>query len=474
MSKLIYFQFSFLLIFLITGCDSEKTEKIESGPGLESSIVTCETIKSATGFHVTVDGSSDGDGSLDFPWDLDTAFRHPSVVKPGDMIWVHGGIYRGTYVVKLDGEPDNPIIVSAWPGDRVTIDSEGSETTVLQLYHKWYVIRGFELTNSNTDRRESRATGIWAGADYVSLQNLIVHEVGTGISGGQLDNDIQQGTNIELYGCVFYNNGSIGVDRAHGHHIYLTNKYGKMRVVDNLIFSSYGSGVHAYSETDRNYVQGFEFTGNVWFLNGAPGGKLVDGCLIGHNENHPVGDILLKENYGWALDLNGRDVRMGWSAPKNNDAVLEDNYFVGLTVFLDDWSSVVLKGNEFIGSLEGLSSDDYPDNSYVSENPVENKFFIRSNRYEPGRAHIIVYNWEDLDEVKIDPQNIMPSGTSYILRNAEDYYGTPVLQGVYQGGELTIPMSGLNSVIPLGEPNIIPEKTGRQFNVFILEADICI
>ena len=433
---------------------------------------TCADLDLTAGFHVTVTGTPEGDGSFDNPWDLDTALRHPAAVLPGDTIWVHEGTYRGAWVAKLDGEEGNPVIVSAWPGDRVTLDSEGSSDPVLQIYHQWAVFRGLELTNSDTDRRNARGTGIWAGGDHISLQNLVVHEVGSGISGGQLDDDVQQGNFVELSGCLFYNNGWLGTDRGHGHHIYLTNRDSKMMLVDNLIFSAYGSGVHAYSDTDRNYVQGFDFIGNVWFLNGAPGQKLVDGCLVGHNGTYGVDAIVLRDNFGWALDLAGRDVRMGWSAPHNGSAELTGNYLVGQTIFQDEWDHVTLTDNTFIGSLSGVESDDYPDNTYMGV-PTLNHVVVRPNRYEPGRAHIIVYNWEMLSEVSVSLSDVITAGTPFEVRNAQDFYGPPVVTGTYDGGTIVLPMENLTEVTPLGETNDIPEKTGIEFNTFVLIADLC-
>lgn len=33
-------------------------------------------------------GISQGDGTFDNPWDLQTAMSHPACVKPGDTIWL--------------------------------------------------------------------------------------------------------------------------------------------------------------------------------------------------------------------------------------------------------------------------------------------------------------------------------------------------------------------------------------------------
>ncbi len=464
-----------VLLLFLAGCSSSAKGTGYPVPDVDIRlpVVTCADLDTSTGYHVTVDGTSAGDGSLENPWDLDTALRHPGVVLPGDTIWVHGGTYRGAWVAKLDGAEGQPVIVSAWPGDRVTLDNVGEDDPVLQIYHSWSVFRGLELTNSSPDRRSARPTGIWAGGDHISLQNLIVHDVGVGISGGQLTDDVQEGTFVELHGCLFYNNGWLDTDRGHGHHVYLTNRDSRMLLEENMFFSAYGFGIHEYSETDRNWVQGFDYIGNVWFLNGAPGKKLVDGCLVGHNGSHPVDAITLRENMGWAPNHSDRDTRLGWSAPENGSVSLEDNYLVGSTIFLDEWDSITMEGNTFIGAVEGVDPADHPDNTYSEGDPTENVVFIRPNRYEPGRAHIVVYNWEDLDSVNVDLSGVLEPGAPYIIRDAQNFFGGPIANGVYDGAEVTLMMNLLMPVTPVGEPDDIAWSTGNAFNVFVLISDPC-
>lgn len=436
---------------------------------------TCEN-QDATGFHATVDGTAGGDGSLQAPWDLATALDRPPGMGPGDTLWIHGGRYVGTFVVKQEGLPGAPVTMRAWPGDRVTLDSAGDpDQPVVQIYHEWMVIRDLEVTNSDPDRRIERPTGIYVGGDHVVLANLWIHDVGTGISGGRLTgDDTQEGTDILLYGSILYNNGWLGTDRGHGHHTYFTNRDSVIRLEDNVLFYAYGFGVHNYSYSDSNYVRNNEIVGNVWFLNGVPGGKLYDNCMVGHDGSLTMSNVLLQENLGWAPTLGERDVRLGWDTP-NENADLVDNYLVGQTIFQDQWSDIALRGNTFIGAVDGVDPVDYPDNTYLDAAPTQNHVVVRPNRFEPGRAHVIVYNWEDLDEVEVDLGALVPAGVELEIRNGQAPLAPAVVSGTHDGGPVTLPMTGLEPALPIGDADAIPadQRTGRAFNVFVVRAAVC-
>src|SRR5437016_11122256 len=57
----------------------------------------------ATDFYVSPNGSANGNGSINSPWDLQTALLQPAAVRPGDVIWMRGGTYAGNYYSGLNG-----------------------------------------------------------------------------------------------------------------------------------------------------------------------------------------------------------------------------------------------------------------------------------------------------------------------------------------------------------------------------------
>ena len=73
-------------------------------------------------FYVAPDGTPSGDGSINKPWNLQTALSQPAAVKPGDVIWVRGGTYVGNFQSSLSGTANSPIVVREFSGERATLD----------------------------------------------------------------------------------------------------------------------------------------------------------------------------------------------------------------------------------------------------------------------------------------------------------------------------------------------------------------
>ena len=426
----------------------------------------------AAEFFASPDGSSSGDGSIAKPWDLNTALGHPASVQPGDTIWLRGGTYTGSFTSSLLGSSGSPITVRNYEHEAVRIDGGvGNSNAILTINGGWAYYWGFEVMSSNPVRTDTGAGEVLSGVGInvyrpnIKLINLIVHDTAQGIGfwGKVLDS--------EIYGSLIYNNGWNADDRPHGHGIYTQNDdSSRPKIIrDNIIFNGYSFGIHAYTEGGK--LNGFELIGNTWFGTGAASsgtGGHKDDCLIGGSQ--PAEAIVLRDNMGWAQSQGGRNVRLGWSkSAANVDVSLFNNYFWGALIFNTPWQSIVMTGNT-LSSVSGVDANAYPNNTYLNAAPTKNKVFVRRNIYEPDRAHIIVYNWESADTVNVDVSSILTKGAAYEVRNAQNYFSSPVLSGVYNGEALSLPMDGLLPAQPIGDPGAIApsEYTGKQFNVFVL------
>jgi len=69
------------------------------------------------------------------------------------------------------------------------------------------------------------------------------------------------------------------------------------------------------------------------------------------------------------------------------------------------------------------------------------------NKHERGRAHVAVFNWDGLERVEVDLSQALMKGQRFAVYNCLDIAGTigaatPILEAVYGGGEVSLPMRG--------------------------------
>ena len=474
-----------------------------------------ETKKPRSGFFVSASDTLKGEGTLRRPWSLAKALSHPAAIKPGDTIWLAAGRYRGEFTSRLQGTREMPVVLRALPGARATIDG------LLIVRGDNAVYRDFEVTNSNPVRSTStpgsdpadykRRAGIDVHGSDTKFINLVVHDAGGGFGVWS------QAIGVEVYGCLVYYNGWQGPERGHGHGIYGQNQLGTKRLVDNVIFAQFGNGINIYG-SDQAFLSGFELDGNIAFDNGvlSQEGFAIDMFVGGAT---PARRIVARNNATYRSD-GLLTARFGYDpAVLNEDLRLTDNYFVGQTG-LSNWSTVIARGNSFTGA-QNLLEIQMPDSARVSlydwegsrfipdlrrkalnsnmpivvvENdsgrgydfaewarttgndrlgttaakPSGTHVIVRPNRYETGRAHIAVYNWDAARSVNVDLAGVLAKGDRYELRSVYDFYGDPVARGKYDGRSIRIRMELIKPVAPVGRR--APDISGRagEFGAFVV------
>ena len=100
--------------------------------------------------------------------------------------------------------------------------------------------------------------------------------------------------------------------------------------------------------------------------------------------------------------------------------------------------------------------------------PTGARVSVRPNAYDANRAHIIINNFAGSSTVAVDLSSVLTSGDSFEIRNAQDYFGTPIVSGTYAGGSITIPMAGLTVARPVGWTGAMIPSSAPAFGAFIL------
>lgn len=483
-------------------------------------------------FYVSTSGGAANNGTINSPWDLKTAFNHPAVVKPGDTIYLRGGTYRLPtsqlgFTSKLTGTPENPIKVVSYPGEWAVIDGNLSSSSFKNVSiitvtgsFTWY--SDFEITNSERGSRitavsgsnisETRGSGIDDQGLGTKLINLIIHDTGQGIS------SFSSGRESEYYGNVVYNNGREAPDRLHGHGAYVQNNSPFKKFEDNLFFNGFGSNSQMYGSSEA-FCRNITWIGNVMF-NGSMvwSGPSIENLLVRenhfYNQHFKVGyevnpqntDADIQYNHFMSGALIGEMTRnvtfknnsVWYNA---NDPLLDvhTKEFWDINKFTFANNTYYKGGRNMSGGQfrfwyrkqmrefafnkiaepqrysvtkkswqEDLQLD--ANSTYIDSAPTGTKIFLRPNKYDSRRAHIIVYNWNQSPEVSVDVSSILRAGDSYQVRNVQNYF-KDITTGTYSGGQLKISMIGRTQAIPVGYdqlPTWYHKNTFPTFGVFVL------
>lgn len=449
------------------------------------------------------------------PYDLATALSG-QVGQPGDIFWLRSGNYAMGHIdTKIQGAPGQPITFQQTPGEWARID--GSVT----FYEStgYVILRDLEFYSSDTNR-VSAQTGVGFNptdikiipgiASYVpnmSFINLVVHDEtrhGLYISEASVSNLV--------YGCLVYNNGWASPDNAEGHSLYVQGDRGAREITDNVAFNASGVNFQIYENATNTRLMGITLDGNVAFNAGAlQAVRTYRDWIVGVDAPGTSADkIILKNNMGYYPPGSPafNQVQIGRDGVNGSVALLNNYFPQGLV--MNNWTIAAVTGNVFVGQGTNytvtlnqtqvplatawnvnsysrlpaagdflVNSNEYGFSEWQSATGYDQnssdlvldlngtKVFVRPNRYETGRANIVVYNWDNLSQVSVDASSAMVPGAAYEVRNAEDFFAPPVLSGVYDGLPLVLPMTGLTVAVPNG-PLLTPAPTGPTFNVFIL------
>lgn len=415
-------------------------------------------------FYASPTGTSGGDGSIDDPWDIETALADNTniananyVVKPGDTIWLRGG----TYTV------DDNIIQSYIQGSIgkfVTVRQYSGERAILQdiaLFANapWADYRDFEMAGTDTNRISAQMVSVPTditirypftfSTSNIRAVNLILHDfIGLGIS------NFSASSNSEMYGNIVYYNGYLSNTR-HGPGIYSQNTTGLKDITDNIVFSNFTVGLEIQGTTAA-YINNYNMAGNTLFNNGQ-----IPGYTTFHNFYLAAGggshNVNFTDNYVYsALSTTTGANTIGDNAESPYDAYdlrFTNNYIADFPL-LYNWQNLTFTGNTVAkaatnnvfklstpstvpsyawnnntyytttgdgfqfadqGQVNGTSlafsawqsATGFDANSIMtSANPTQNSIFVRANKFEQGRANITVYNWVLDDSVNADISNV--------------------------------------------------------------------
>ncbi len=378
-----------------------------------------------SGYHVfpaenpKTPGTPSGDGSLEHPWDLQTALNSKKL-KGGDVIWLHAGVYNGRFSSSINGETYKKIIVAARPYERVVLNGNinSKQSAVLNIRSSNVVFRDFEISPYQLKTRNEDHPDFvkFAGIDHLSgtnceFINLSIHgNNGLGIGSWNTTG----GTKI--INCLIYDNGFIRRNgRGAGEGIYVQNSSEtETRLIGgNIIFANYYKGIEVWSasrDANREWVKNILVIDNVLFNNGLPAKNPVDNIIVGTDDRNGVNiaknikieNNILYHNTDFQTNQANGDapcLTLGFhiNAPIENVSV-KNNILLGRNNVLRILyaKSLMFNNNKVYGGYLHIGADNLDKKYFNYWQLVENKYFTKNGTpfYVPKRNKLGFKDWQ--------------------------------------------------------------------------------
>lgn len=435
--------------------------------------------------YVSPEGEPDAAGSVDDPLDFETVVRNDELA-PGTLVLLREGRYNGNVLTPAgnalaqQGTADAPIIYAPYADERAIIEGDP------EIMGKYVYLIGLENTGDYT-LGEGTAGGIeHKSEEGGKLINCVIHDLPNVCSGV---GDWSTGPGHELYGLLIY---GIAPDEAdpHGHAIYTQNEavYGD-KVIEQCIFHTLGrcslqayfSGNNGRTLSSYRVRDCFSFEPNLYFFIGCGGGGSTDDCTVERNYifgevrfglyDNAVTNMTIQDNHFLDYTTMVKRAATNITFKRNTIVNLSSSAYARVRIFegpdgapqfstwdwddqyyyLNKWDYVDFLYDIWPGQTQRLTYSEWrstcggiDEHSTImgTQVPEQNEIAVLVNKYNPRRANILVLNWLGYNTVEVDVSSVLSEGDYYRLRDVEDYFGEPVLQGIYDGNPLEIEMSG--------------------------------
>ena len=427
------------------------------------------------GFFVAPAGEAGTEGTTDAPWSLHYALSGADGrVVPGTTLYLRGGTYPGHYKSQLTGTQEARITVRAYPGEQPRIDcgqDNPESNSALEVLGSWTDYIGLELTDSRTSRTDTGAPSTPDGILPLSgaADNRFIYCLMHDLSGQAIGSYLGDYSG-DYYGNVCWYNGLNSLD----HNIYTQNEGKYKTYIGNVIAFAANHGFHAYG-SENSRLDKFLVTDNVSIENGLLRESAARNFLVGGGDI--AEGLVFTGNHGFYSVNDGTCADLGYIyGLGTSSAHVLNNHFIGgfVTLNMPGHENCHFTGNELYPAtadrLQNFDPAEFPENTYHESRPTGlHTYVIPIDRFQPGRALIVVYNWDEESECEVDLAGLLEEGAPFEVRSTEDFLGSPVLpETEYDGSPLRLPLAAGSVQAPTYANHTKPNSTLPVFGCFVV------
>ncbi len=409
-----------------------------------------------------------GSGTLNNPWDLQTALNKKSVVTSGKTLCLRGGVYYGIFTSSIEGTATNPTTVRSFPGEWAVIDDNLVDT----LSENMTATTGFTRCKFSSGKKWPNGTHVIVDNEVMQVNNdtvtypdaltclrartgttAVAHSIGAPVRPGEVNIFIVNGSYVHfrdfevrnsdpsrIKARTIYNpDGTWTVThsslRPLGIYVFGVNNkfinliirntgdaYGiwstsaNTEIYGNFIYNNgwisplrgHGHGVYAQNKNGYQYIHD-----NVFFNN------FFVGLQIFGTQGAPLSGFRVSGN----LFLNDGTIFEGVGGNAAKDIEFTKNYFYGEDSYVSNPPPTQISGkdcnvlncsaDELANYVKITNNYGFSENSTqvtdgtVKKNPVGLDIFYQPNKEQLGRGLIYVYNYDKKDSVSVSVSKIL-------------------------------------------------------------------
>lgn len=336
------------------------------GPDADDNDPLVNTTASAMDRYGSLDGYLNSQGyqpnrvielSPGFDWN-----QYRLQVQPGDAYVLRGGTYENTKInfSNFRGDPDNPVIVTSYPGEKVIFDTDYDGFSIRGSTD--IVIDGFTVTNTRNLRSyngvyiySDQVLSNYQNVERITIRNIEASNKGRGIKAMYDMHDVL------IENVVTYNNASHGVylgatenpnsnityrdniSYANGRHgIQHNGPIGNLVIEDNIIHSNKYGGISLLLGVHDSVVRD-----NLVFSNSRQGLVLFQYDEQYYDDREPMVNNLIENNLFWV----GYYSSSGGTGARDHSAIeMTDGTAANVANILGN----TIRGNILVSQMGGI------------------------------------------------------------------------------------------------------------------------